>query len=167
MKIFIFAALCFVFFSCETDRKDYTEKFEKLAGLVNNYPDSALSLLYLIDPETLDESQHAEYVLIEIQAKHKNGLDISGETTIFDAVSYFLGKKDVEKAAQAYYYSGRVYNERGDNERAMKNYLKAKGLSKNIKNNQLKGAIIFGIGYLHYFELNYDLAISSGSPISF
>ena len=108
----------------------------------------------------LDEAQKSEYALIEIQAKHKAGEDISEETDIFQARNYFLGKEDYEKAALAYYYSGKVYSTRGDNETAMRNYLKAKELVEKTKNDNLKGMIYFDIGYLYYIDSNYHQAIA-------
>ena len=156
MALMIFV-ICLFLCSCKPDKKDII--LERASQYVEQHPDSALNLLHLIDPEMLDDAKNAEYALIEVQAKDKTGADISEKTAIFQARDYFLGTNDPEKTALAYYYSGKVFSERSDHERAMSNYLKANEYVQKTKNKQLQGLIYFGIGYLFYNDTNYEQAI--------
>ena len=125
---------------------------EKVNQLVEQYPDSALLLLDSINTNLLSEVQHYDFVLLQVQAKDKSYQDITSETEIFQAIDYFVNRKDFKKAALAYYYAGRVHQKRNADEKSMIAFMDA---LKYVEDNEyhLTGLIQNNIGHLLYDQM--------------
>ena len=148
-------------FSCKLHKNDNSITLEKATEMLSVNLDSTILILKSIDSEELDDQQLADYTLINLQAKHKNGEDIASETSIFQAKNYYSGKGEQDKLALALYYSGRVLHAQNDDSKAIINYLKALKLAKSTKDERLEALIHFSIGELHYRESDFDQAIDN------
>lgn len=96
-------------------------------ALMEVRPDSALLLLQAIDrPKNLSEADYALYSLLTTQALDKCDSNLIGDTLIDDAVNYYRYLPDSAYGAKAFFYAGRVAEERGYAVRAVDCYLKAK-----------------------------------------
>lgn len=134
--------------------------FNQVENLVEQHPDSALRLLDSIqNPYELNEKQYAEYILLMIKAKDKNGENISTDTLVFQVKDYYLKKGDKEEKASAEFYCGRVYQSQGKTEKAMQAYLEAETIAEETDNNDLKGFIQYFIGELNYNKFLHNEAI--------
>ena len=60
--------------------------------LIDQQPDSALTLLYAVNIASLGKAAMAEYTLLCVQAKDNLGKDLTSDTEIFEARQYFTGK---------------------------------------------------------------------------
>ncbi|MDR0231791.1 MAG: hypothetical protein LBI82_06695 [Dysgonamonadaceae bacterium] len=159
--IVIFVLLLF-FFSCNWKNKKAEKIFIQVENLIEQNPDSALILLELIEfPEKLNPENYANYLLLRVQAKHKTHRSIAEDTLIHVSISYFLEKKDMPKVVLAYFYSGRIDYERGDNEKAIQDLLFAKDYAEKAKDDNLLGLIHYDLGDLYYEEYNTKSALNN------
>ena len=150
--ILVISFACF-FFSCKNQGRDMNDLLLKAVGqLLEEQPDSALLLLDSIVSDKLSEAQHYDFVLLNVQAKDKADLDITSEIDIFQAVDYFVDKKDSKKSALAFFYAGRVHQERKAYEKSMIAFMDALKYVGD-KEHHLKGLIQNNIGHLHYSQM--------------
>lgn len=153
----IFHLLCILLFtgliniSCTNESKQPNAMIRHAAIIMEQHPDSALLLLDSISqPESLPTNLYMEYELRKIQAKDKAYQDITGDTTVFKVAQYFLQTKNMDKAALAELYCGRVYHEQKKYDEATKSYLRAGGYAQGITNENTKGLISYFLGEVHY-----------------
>lgn len=158
---FIFLILFSFFFSC---RKSSTSTIllHKAQNIIESNPSEALLLLDSIpNPDEMDKEDYMEYIVAKVQTKYKTYQDISNDTLIFDAQSYFEQKSNNKKAALANFYAAALFKERHKYDKALENFLKAEQYAKLAKDNLLRAKCLDNIGFL-YFEQNIvDAAIIS------
>lgn len=109
-------------FSHKTKAWDTLDKAE---NLMNSCPDSALFILSSIDKNGLgDDEEKARYALLMSMALDKNYID----TTTFDilqpAIDYYLKKGSADEKLRTYYYQGRIYQNRKNNDSAMQSFMR-------------------------------------------
>ncbi|MDR1563013.1 MAG: hypothetical protein LBS54_08065 [Dysgonamonadaceae bacterium] len=149
--------------SCQRRSKKDEILFNEAEGLLEQYPDSTLTLLRTItDPLVLAPEQFNRYRLLEIQAKDKSYRDIAADTLIFDVKKYYSERKQFAPAATAAFYSGRVLYEQGNVEGATLAYLEAEQLAANTTAVNLKGLIQDNLCALYMEQGLYDKAIKRG-----
>ena len=159
--IFSTFILFFVLFSCTYHSQDVKEILTNAKSLIENNPDSALILLESVHyPDELNKSLFADYTLLFIWAKDKTYRPIDNDTSIFQVKDYFRKKRNWEKATLANFYSGRIYQEQKNYEKALNAYLDAETLSKQITDETMKGLIQYFIGELYYDQLSYTDAVT-------
>jgi tetratricopeptide (TPR) repeat protein len=146
--------------SCSEDFRKSEKILKRAENIVELHPDSVLSLLETIrNPYLLTKEQHAKYVLRLVQAKDKCDKDISSDTLIFQARDYFEIKNSFNELAFAEFYCGRVFQAKGKRNEAMKAYLKAGSVAKELNNKGLIGLSEFFCGLLDYDQHLFDEAI--------
>ena len=109
-------------------RDEALRLLEKAQSLIESAPDSALMYLdsIFLPEKFLSKENYMEYLVTNVQAKYKNFKDIKDDTLIFEAKDYFIGKAhDPKLIAQSYLYSGCIYNERQEYEKAINEYKQA------------------------------------------
>lgn len=95
-------------------------------SLLVSRPDSAFVILDSIRPDDISgKKTRARYALLKSMALDKNCLD----TTTFDilqpAIDYYLRKGSPDERLKTYYYQGRIYQNREENDSAMQCYIHA------------------------------------------
>ena len=162
-RFYLFLTLvcfCSGFQSCDNEHRKAELVFNEAKDLVEQYPDSALILLSSIhNPDNLDKDQYAEFILLSVLAKDKAYKDIAEDTVIFQVKEYFEERKELEKAAWANFYSGRIHQTRKKKDEAMSSYLKAESFADKTDDNNLKGLVQFFIGNLDYQQFLLEDAI--------
>ncbi|MDH6353694.1 tetratricopeptide (TPR) repeat protein [Dysgonomonas sp. PH5-45] len=159
---FIFCLSIVFYFFTSCNKK--SDKFEEILGTVEYFidhtPDSALIFLDSIhNPYELKEDQHAKYILLLVQAKDKNFLDISSENLIFQAKDYFIKNNEKKNICLSAFYCGRVLQSQKKFDNAVINYLEAKNIAVTINDYYLCGLCDFFIGEISYNQLLFDEAI--------
>lgn len=156
-----FIIIVLICFACGTETENAQKYIERAKLLVDASPDSALTLLdSVFYPESLDKKIYNDYYLVLVQAKDKANKDISKDSVIFKVKDYYVNKDDLDKAALASFYSGRVLKEQKELKKAMNAYLDAESyVNQTNGNDNLKGLIQSHIGYLYYNELLQDEAL--------
>ncbi|GHV56223.1 hypothetical protein FACS1894182_02330 [Bacteroidia bacterium] len=152
--------LFFVLYSCTYYSQDVKKILAESRTVMETYPDSALALLESVQyPDELSQALLADYVLLSTWAKDKNYKNIAKDTLIFQTKDYFYRKRNWEKATQAAFYCGRVYQAQRNYEKAMNAYLGAETISRQIADENRKGLIQYFIGELYYEQRLYPDAI--------
>jgi tetratricopeptide (TPR) repeat protein len=160
----IFAGIVAIFvFSCQNQAKKDEILFTRVERLLEQHPDSALTLLHAItDPEMLRPGQFNRFLLLEIQAKDKSNRDIAADTLIFGVKDYYIKSKQARPAAMATYYCGRVLYEQGHMEEATRAYLEAERLAAKTTVTNLKGLIQGNLCIIYLEQELLDDAIARG-----
>lgn len=152
-----------VFSSCNLRREKPDDTLANVEELMIHDPDSALVLLdKMLSPQTFSEEMYHKYILLNTQARDKNGKDISNDTLIFKTRDYYIKKNNVEKAALASFYAGRVLHTGNKNKsKEAITFLKdAEVYAKNGDNYNLKGLIQFDLGELLLKQTSNDKPIA-------
>lgn len=79
-------------------------------ALMEEHPDSALSVLNSIDPLRLSSEERALHSLLLTEARYKSGVDESDDSLISSSVDFFKSEKDSPHRWKAYYYKGIIDN---------------------------------------------------------
>lgn len=116
-------------FSC-TDNSESEKRLSSAEALLNQHPDSALAILQGIDRSSLSSDKgKARYALLMSQALDKNYID----TTTFDilqpAIDYYTDKGTPDEKLKTFYYQGRIYQNKGDEENAMLSFINAREIT--------------------------------------
>ena len=139
--------------------------FRQVESVMNKRPDSAMVLLESIqNPERLPERDWAYWALLTTQAKDKLYIRHTSDSVINRVVDYFDGfsffRYRHEKAL-AYYYKGRVNNDLGHLEEALKAYHKAYDNAKWTDDYKLTYLIESNVGKIYLRQDMYHLALSA------
>lgn len=112
--------------SCTDNSKVKKQLFSAETVMVQ-HPDSALTILRGIDCSALSSgNEKARYALLMSQALDKNYID----TTTFDilqpAIDYYTDNGTPDEKLKTFYYQGRIYQNKGDEENAMSAFINAR-----------------------------------------
>lgn len=156
-RLFMFAGILLIFlFSC-TSRKE-NPLLLHADSLMTDYPDSALIMLESIPfPQKLSTGDRALYALLLTQARHKNFIDLDDDSLIKVAVDYYGDKSKCLRAAQAHYYYGATYRDKGNVPFAVEEYLKAIDLMP--EENEFLAMIYDNLAECYLDEDLYDVAM--------
>jgi tetratricopeptide (TPR) repeat protein/DNA-binding CsgD family transcriptional regulator len=161
-NLLIFTVVVFLFCSCS--RKHSTKNgvlLRQAEEMLMQYPDSALRSLQAIEhPKELSEAEYANYLLLQVQAHDKTGINIKEDTLMHIPAKFYSKKKDYFKAAQSYLYAGRVSLAQGNNEAAIMSLVYAKDYAEIVDSTRLLGTIYYNIGHTYSSIANYEKALS-------
>lgn len=115
------------------------------------YSDSAMQLLETVNPlDFTAELSEAWYALLLTQAKDKNYVIHTNDSLIRIAVEYFDTSNDMLRQTKAHYYLGRVYQDRGEVENAVREFLTASVLMEKVDNYELNVLLKNNLGLLFW-----------------
>lgn len=154
--------LLFLFLLACSRAGEHEALFRQVESVMNKRPDSAMVLLETIqNPERLPERDWAYWALLTTQAKDKLYIRHTSDSVINRVVDYFDGfsffRYRHEKAL-AYYYKGRVNNDLGHLEEALKAYHKAYDNAKWTDDYKLTYLIESQIGKIYIYQDMHHLA---------
>lgn len=150
LKYIVFSFILIgIFVSCnpQPEAEELLEHAKKFAE--NDISDSALLLIdSIFYPEkSFDKEEYMQYLVTRTQVRYKAYKDIKGDTAVFKAWKYYKEKKTESRwTALAAFYSGCVYLELDDKNRAMRAYIEALSDAKKTTDNKLKGLVQNNIG---------------------
>ena len=148
--LFILVALM----SCN-DPKPVTDALHRAEVLMNEYPDSAWTLLNTISPDEMGQNRNrALYALLYTQAQDKTYRDETNDSLISIAVDYYRNTDDVRHKFLSYYYKGRVMMNAGESIKAMLSFLEAESLCEDVNDGYLLGLLYTQMGdiYKNYYD---------------
>lgn len=156
-------SVVFLFCSCSQKHSTKDEDLLRQAEeMLMQYPDSALGTLQAIEhTEKLSDAEYANYLLLQVQAHDKTGINIKEDTLMYIPAKFYSKKKDYFKAAQSYLYAGRVSLAQGDNETAITSLVYAKDYAEMTDSIRLLGTIYYNIGHTYSSIANFEKALSS------
>lgn len=144
------AVLVNMIISCNGN-PEIDRKLDHAETVMNQYPDSALTLLRGIEKEGL-KSKHekAKYALLMSMALDKNYIDTTTFDVLQPAIDYYLENGTPDEKLRTLFYQGRIFMNKADFDMAMQSFLRANDL-KNICNDTLTFAnMLVAQSILHY-----------------
>ena len=141
---------------------DYIETY------INEYPDSALSVLQNINEDLLHgRSNRNHYNLLLAQAKDKCFIDETEDSVMLSVVNYYSNRRDEEKLFRAYYYLGRIRQNAGRYTESIMSYLDAEQLIDYSDNELQKGLLYAHFGKLYEYQMDFSGALSAYEKASY
>ena len=104
--LFSLFACIMVFAGCG-DR--HCKAIDSAYAIVNDSPDSALSILNHLNEHRLANSEKARYALVYTMAQDKSGLDVDNDSLLRTAYTYYSAKPSDTLYAKCQYYMGKYY----------------------------------------------------------
>lgn len=131
------------------ERQKAGEIMDRVEELTPLAPDSALNLLYTIDKvSVVKQRERARYSLLHSVLLDKNYMDLTTDSIIRPAKEYYSRHGKRKERAKMYYYLGRIYENAGRIEDAVKAYIQSEEQVEEGQYN-LKGLIYSSMGYLY------------------
>ena len=137
------------------DPKHVTESLQRAEALMDEYSDSAWTVLNTIFPDEMGQnSTRAHYALLYTQAQDKTYRDETNDSLISVAVDYYRETDDVYRKFLTYYYKGRVHFNGKDYLNAMTCYMEAEQLADTVADDYLLGLLYAELGRI--YDIYYD-----------
>lgn len=136
-------------FACER-HSPILEQMDTAEKLMNNKPDSALSILENIPVSSIKGKEvSARYALLKSMALDKSYID----TTTFDilqpAIDYYAQNGTPDEKLRTYYYQGRIYQNQGDDDSAMQSFMNGCDLKPSVTDSLLLAHTLVAQGTLY------------------
>ena len=113
-------------------------------------PDSALSLLDEIDVSRLSGSEVcARYALLKSMALDKNYIDTTTFDVLQPAIDYYLVHGNADEKLRTLYYRGRIYQNQGDDDEAMRSFMEARDLKEAATDSLMLAHTLVAQGALY------------------
>ena len=155
--LFILVALI----SCN-DPKPITDALHRAEVLMNEYPDSAWTLLNTISPDEMGQNRNrALYALLYTQAQDKTYRDETNDSLISVAVDYYRDTDDVRHKFLSYYYKGRVHFNGKDYLNATSCYMEAEQLASEVGDDYLAGLLYSELGRIYLLYYDYPKSLEA------
>lgn len=132
-------------------------------AMMEQHPDSALTLLSSLDGSRLSGELRARHALLTSQALDKNYIDITDDSIINIALDYYSANPQHERRlSQAFYYKGVIDFNGGDNHMAIYHFAIADTLAARLGDTPLraKANATIGLAMRRLTYLEEDLKYS-------
>ena len=144
------------FIGCR-DHSPVADKLQQAETCMNEYPDSALTILKSIVQTDLQSEEHrARYALLYSQALDKNYIDLTNDSLISIAVDYYKDRDDARAKFLSYYYQGRIYTNAKNLTQATLAYMEADQLVDELGDDYAAGLLYDQMGDI--FQEYYDFS---------
>lgn len=149
--------LCFCF-SCKRENNEI--QWAAIEQILIQDPQQAFLSLDSMDIHAFrSKRDKARYALLYSQALDKNCIDLQSDSIIRIAIDFYRKHGTDSECGKAYYYLGRIYENRNDMDSAVKSFLHAGTLLENTDEDHLKGLLYANIGNIYYNQKSLDEAI--------
>lgn len=149
MKEYLLAgAVLLVLASCGGSRS--LESLAEVEGYISDEPEKALAVLDSLEGTGLRGGEaEAKFALLYSMALDKNWIDVADDSLINVAVRRYSRRGSADERLKAYYYQGRVYQNRGDDEAAMESFVKAEASAPDAEDGVAKGMLYRAMAYIY------------------
>ena len=114
------------------------EKMDLADSLMTSKPDSALAVLEGIPASDVNGKEtSARYALLKSMALDKNYIDTTTFDVLQPAINYYIEHGTPDEQLRTYYYQGRIYQNKGDDDAAMQSFMNATDLRQKITDSLL------------------------------
>ncbi len=150
---------CCAVMSCVDDSAVVTE-LDWAEAVMEEHPDSALALLDTLDRSRLrTRGAKARHALLYSQALDKNWIDLSTDSIIKPAVRYYARHGSPDDRLKAQYYLGRIYQNAGDNESAMRCFVNAEKYASKCDDAVMAGRLYTAMTAIYYSVYQFEAAL--------
>lgn len=126
--------LLFLFTAVGCSRRSAVdEKMDLADSLMTSKPDSALAILNGVHASDVNGKEtSARYALLKSMALDKNYIDTTTFDVLQPAIDYYIENGTPDEQLRTYYYQGRIYQNKGDEDMAMQYFILGKEHCKGI-----------------------------------
>lgn len=126
------------------------ETLNRAESLMESHPDSALSLLSSINKSNLsNKKQKAQYALLMSMALDKNYIDTTTFHVLQPALDYYLEDGSPEEKLRTYYYQGIIFQNQGDQERALNSYTRGLDIAYRSTDSLTIARTLISVGLIY------------------
>ena len=144
------------------DPKHVTESLQRAEALMDEYSDSAWTLLNTLSSDEMGQNRtRAHYALLYTQAQDKTYRDETNDSLISVAVDYYRDTDDVRRKFLTYYYKGRVHFNGKDYLNAMTCYMEAEQLADTVADDYLSGLLYAELGRIYRLYYDYPKSLEA------
>lgn len=130
--------------------KDVEAELHRADVYMDEHPELALEALEAIDVDELTTRKvQAKYALLYSMALDKNYIDVTNDSIIAPAATYYTNHGTADDKLKTYYYLGRIAMNMGDYEKAMTHFVKAEQYADKCKDNVAVGLLHNAKMYLY------------------
>ena len=105
---------------------------------MNAHPDSALAILDNIPSAGINDREvAARYALLKSIALDKNCIDTTTFDVLQPAIDYYIKNGKPDEKLRTYYYQGRIYQNQGDDDSAMRSFMNGCDLRHGVTDSLL------------------------------
>ncbi len=155
VRLFVILILGAMVVGCH--RSPVDNQLEFVESIIEEHPDSALTILEAIDGSKLTGETQALHALLLSQAYDKNYIDLTDDSLITIATNYYLSSSDTHHKMLAYYYRAVINYCAGNYNSALFDALEAHELAKDMTNLARIESLI---GRLYCRSKNYQESIN-------
>ena len=131
--------------------KDINEKMNLAENLMANKPDSALAILNGIKTSDLNDNEiSARFALLKSMALDKNFIDTTTFDVLQPAIDYYLLHGNADEKLQTLYYQGRIFQNQGDDDAAMRSFMDVCDLTEKLTDSLLLAHTFVAQGTLYF-----------------
>ncbi len=143
---------------CGCHRNPVWQTLDMAESLMEEHPDSALTILSVVDGKRLTGEAQARHALLLSQAYDKNYIDLTNDSLISIAVDFYSRSDDRRHRMMAYYYQSVIYLNGRHLESSLRSALKALDIAKELNDLIYLSRTEAIIGRLYYFTYNFQNA---------
>lgn len=146
----IMITLCLLLAGCGHN-SEIDRQMDAAEGLMLSAPDSSLLILDSIHVGDLSgKEQKARYALLKSMALDKNYIDTTTFDVLQPAIDYYLDHGTPDEKLRTYYYEGRIHQNAGRNEKAMRSFLEGIDLGDEITDSLTLANLLVAQSSLFY-----------------
>lgn len=139
--IWAFIVLLSVLLTSCSDRQ-VLRTLDDVDTYISERPDCALAVLdSLSGTDIRGREANARFALLYSMALDKNYIDLTDDSLINVAVGWYRRHGTADERLKAWYYQGRVYENAGDNEKAMESFVRAETCASEAVDDISKGIL--------------------------
>ena len=158
MKCRIILGLSAILFFTGCYNREHISRLDEAEALLQNKPDSALTILKQLRREG-SQAEQARYALLYSEALDKNHIKVTDDSLIRQAWSHYKHySKDLRHQCKTLYYWGRIKLRAGDKPGALRLFLKIEEKLKDTNEPYYTGLLYGQIGEVYYEQMNYSRA---------
>lgn len=133
------------------------EQMDMAENILNTKPDSALTILENIPVTNIKGKEiKAKYALLKSMALDKSYIDTTTFDVLQPAIDYYIKKGSPDEKLRTYYYQGRIYQNQGDDDSAMRSFMNGCDLKQEVTDSLLLAHTLVAQGtlYLKQYKIN-------------
>lgn len=159
--ITLFISIFILITVCCNRHSEVRDKMDLAESLMETKPDSALTVLNDVKSSSLKGEDAARYALLKSMALDKNYIDTTTFDIINPAVVYYAKDGSPDGKFRTYYYYGRIYQNQGNDDAAMKQFMNAADLKNEVKDSTLLAHNYVAMGTLYFKQYKIDKFIEA------
>lgn len=159
--IFVLTTVLLLAFGCRRHSEAW-KLMDTAESLMESVPDSSLSILRTIDSVLLSgKEERARLALLMSMALDKNYIDTTDFSVLQPAIDYYLRKGNADERLRTYYYQGRICQNMGDDDGAMKCFVRGINLRDEVSDTLTLARMLVAQSFIFKNLYNYKEYISN------